>query len=233
MKTRNLNRALLVTIIFNLLMTYSIVFGNTVWDVTDDFSVDNGNPNGSWSYGWMDTDFTNFTLFESGDYTGGVPPESPIWYTESTSPKYGCVWKNTGPLVYDVATGQLSMHPGVGGYYTGGPWPDGGIPAVARWTALEGISGSCTIEGQFFPGNYDNTIQVAVRINNIQVWHGVDSGDFNLSTNVVPGDTIDFVVYGGYNSGGNTPLDATITPEPATLLLLGLGGLALLRKRRT
>ena len=32
MKTRNLNMALLVTIIFNLLMTSSIVFGNTVWD---------------------------------------------------------------------------------------------------------------------------------------------------------------------------------------------------------
>jgi Flp pilus assembly protein TadG len=65
------------------------------------------------------------------------------------------------------------------------------------------------------------------------VWNAVDSGAFNLATTVVPGDTIDFAVYGGYRAG-NTPLDVTISvvPEPATLLLLGLGGLAVIRKRR-
>jgi hypothetical protein len=223
MKTRNLNIALLVTIILVSLTGYSTVFGSTVWNITDDFSVNNGNPNGSWSYGWMDTAFMNFTLYESGDYHGPGPQASPIWYTE-TENIHGCVWENTGEPVYGTATGQLAFHPGQQG---------GWNPAVAHWTAPEGISGLCTIEGQFFSGDYDNRIQVAVRINSMQVWHAVDYGAFNLSTNVAPGDTIDFAVYGGDNSGGTTPLDATITvvPEPATLMLLGVGGL-ILRKRR-
>ena len=152
MQIRNLNRVLLVTIIFILLMNYSIVFGNIVWNITDDFSIDNGNPNGAWSYGWMDPAFMNFTLYESGDYSGSDPQARPIWYTEYTS--YGVIWKNTGEPVYGTATGQLAMHPGIGSYGTGtgGPWPDGGLPAVARWTAPEGISGLCRLKVSFSPG---------------------------------------------------------------------------------
>jgi predicted MPP superfamily phosphohydrolase len=205
MKSMNLSIISFLMVIFVMLTNNPNVLGNIVWDINNDFSVDNGNPNKPWSYGWMDKAFTSFTLYVSGDYSGGVPSGSPIWYTVDTNPMFGSVWKNTGSPIYGTATGQLAMHPGTYG---------SGLPAVTRWTAPTGASGSYNIVGRFYPGHYDNTIQVAVRINNVQVWHAVDSGAFNMNINVNTGDTIDFVVYGGNNSGGTTPLDATIIRLP-------------------
>jgi RHS repeat-associated protein len=145
----------------------------------------------------MDTGFTTFTLYEAGDYNGYSG--SPIWYTERTSrPPFGAVWKNMGSPAYGVDTGQLSLHPG-----------DASQPGVVRWTAPAGVSGPATIKGQFLTGDI-GVILVDVRINGVEVWNAVDSGTFNLSTNIVLGDTIDFAVYGGYEYG-NTPLDVKIT----------------------
>jgi hypothetical protein len=211
-------RVFYVTVLM-FLSGHSAALRAEVWDVTNDFSVDNGNPNGAWSYGWMDTDFTTFTLYETGDYS----EVGPVWYTGWASfPPLGGIIRNTsGYTVSGVSPDQLSLHPG-----------DDYQPGVARWTAPIGLSGSATIAGQFFAGD-GGIMLVDVRINGLEVWNAVDSGVFNLATTVVSGDTIDFAVYGGYG-GGSTPLDATISvvPEPVTLLLLGLGGLAVIRKRR-
>ena len=51
---------------------------------------------------------------------------------------------------------------------------------------------------------------VAVSHNSQKIWTAMDSGSFDLITNVATGDTIDFVVYGGYGYG-NTPISATIS----------------------
>ena len=58
--------------------------------------------------------------------------------------------------------------------------------------------------------------------------------NYNATLQLLAGDTITF---GGYNLDGQAAhhyvgLDAVITPEPATMSLLGLGMLALLRRRR-
>ncbi len=64
---------------------------------------------------------------------------------------------------------------------------------------------------------------------------GTDSGSFNFSVNVAPGDILNFTIYGTY-SFGNTPISATIeaVPEPRTAALLIISGVSLLvlRPRR-
>jgi len=57
--------------------------------------------------------------------------------------------------------------------------------------------------------------------------------NFNLTTTVTVGSTIDFDLGNADGwSYDNTPLAATITPEPATLTLLALGGAAVVARRR-
>ena len=189
-----------------------------VYDITADFSIDNGNPNGAWSYGWAPLDFSAFNL-----YTNHGPNGNGLsWYGwgADQSPS---VWKNTSWPVNEVPSGWVSIHPG-----------NGCEPSIARWTAPAGVTGTATITGLFLPGDSGRE-QVAVRKNNTEIWHAVDSGIFDLVTAVTPGDTIDFAVYAAY-AGGNTPVNATISvvPEPSTLLTLlsGIGGLGGLMWRR-
>jgi hypothetical protein len=214
MKMKNVRTIWFMAAVLIFLTGHSTALGDPTWDVTADFSVDNGNPNGAWSYGGMDTSFTMFTL----------DPYVNIW---GWSGNWGvpAVWKNIGSSPLGGAMpGQLALHPGSG-------------PSVVRWTAMGGVSGPATIAGQFFAGDTGQML-VDVRINGVEVWNAVDSGAFNLATTVAPGDTIDFAVYGGYTNG-TTPLDATITvvPAPSAVLLgsigVGAGLVGWLRRRRT
>lgn len=52
--------------------------------------------------------------------------------------------------------------------------------------------------------------------------------------NLLAGDTIDITIAGGADgiAADCTNMDLTIVPEPMTMALLGLGGMALLRRRR-
>jgi hypothetical protein len=157
------------------------------YTAVNDFSTENGNPNGVWSYGWMPTDFSSFNLYTNYN--------SFQWYGwgSDNSP---CIWINTGGLSYGVPTGWLSLHPG-----------NGNQPSVLRWTAP--VAGNVTVTGEFLAGD-GGTMQVAVRLDNQPWWQATDSGSFDLITNVASGTTIDFAVYGGYGFG-NTPISATIS----------------------
>jgi hypothetical protein len=64
------------------------------------------------------------------------------------------------------------------------------------------------VAGEFLAGD-PGTMQVAVRRNNLPWWNAVNAGAFDLDVNISAGNTIDFVVYGGYY-GGTTPLTANI-----------------------
>ncbi|MHB1463136.1 MAG: hypothetical protein ACYC1M_17740 [Armatimonadota bacterium] len=165
------------------------------WDVTSDFSISNGNPNGAWSYGWASLDFSSFTLYtNSGNVLWG---ERPAWYGWNGD-RTPYVFKNTAETAYGVPTGWISIHPG-----------NGKEPSIARWTAPAGVSGPVNVVGEFLPGN-GGWMQIAVRKNNSEIWHAENAGTFDLDTTIAPGDTIDFAVYGGYESG-DTPVAATIT----------------------
>lgn len=174
----------------------------TIYNPTTDFSIQNGNPNGVWSYGVMPTDFSTFTLdnqiFQPGDNFYGNAIFASYWAGEIADPSPPHIWLNTTTsTVYGIAPGQLSLHPG-----------GATEPSVLRWTSPS--NGSCTINGQFFPGHYGR-MSLGIRKSTAWLWQGTDSGVFNnLIVPVTIGDTIDFLVYGGYIAG-NTPIDLTIS----------------------
>jgi hypothetical protein len=157
------------------------------YTAVDDFSTENGNPNGVWSYAWMPTDFSSFNLYTNHN--------SYQWYGwgSDNSP---CIWLNTGAPAYGVPTGWLSLHPG-----------NGYQPSVLRGTAP--VAGNVSVTGEFLAGD-SGIMEVAVRLDNQPWWQATDSGSFDLITSVVSGTTIDFAVYGGYGFG-NTPISATIS----------------------
>jgi hypothetical protein len=63
-----------------------------------DFSLAKGNPNGSWSYGWMPTDFSIFNIYTSHDYSvfnNYATRNLFMWYTGLGSDRTPCIWINT------------------------------------------------------------------------------------------------------------------------------------------
>jgi hypothetical protein len=167
------------------------------WDLTSQFSVFNGNPNGDWSYGWMtlsggEPDATTFTLYD----TRNTDPASSAWYRAGGLPT---IWlNNLGYTAYSVPQGWNSLHP-----------DSAGDASIVRWKAPAMVDGSpIRISGQFLPGD-SGVMKVAVMLNGVKIFTSLNSGAFDLTRTVHTGDNVDFAVYGGYYSG-NTPLSATI-----------------------
>jgi hypothetical protein len=216
---RKTTYALLVSII--LASATTSLAQAAVYDATADFSVTNGNPNGVWSYGWMNSDFSG----SFNAYTNTVNTLWAQWYTAGMSSDNtpAVAYNGTSSLQYGVAPGQLTLHPG--------PQTQA---SVLRFTAP--TSGIYNISGQFFPGD-SGSMSVGVRQGSTWLWQRSDSGSFSINNyTLTSGSAIDFVVYGGYYSG-NTPLSLTISssvPEPSAILLLGAGlaSLAIVRKRK-
>ncbi len=201
-----------------LLVALSVqtLHAQTVWNPTTDFSIVAGNPNGVWTYGGMDVGFVTFTPFVSISSGGGFNH----WYT---NPQPAVGFNGGASTSFGVPPGYLTLHPG-----------PGTEPAVLRWTTPNNFTGTIDVDGQFLAGD-GGSMLLAIRRGVAVLWSGTDSGVFDLSSlAVVPGDTLDFAVYGGY-AFGNTPLELTITgiPEPAThAAVAGMVALGLAMYRR-
>jgi hypothetical protein len=199
------------------------------WTLASGFSTDT-NPSGAWSWGQSDAagDLGSFTAFAwhgtTTDY--GMP----VWSATTNGYQTGAnFWKNTTSSTYaGVLPGEISFHPGSDSHM-----------AVVRWTAP--AAGSITVTGAFGAGDLGNVDVHVIKTNGA----GIVTGDlfdvlntpstqnFNLTTTVTVGSTIDFDLGNADGwSYDNTPLAATITPEPATLTLLALGGAAVVARRR-
>jgi hypothetical protein len=183
------------------------------WNVKSDFSIANGNPSGRWTYGMVNNSvFVPYSV----SIDDGI---NQMWEASSDGPELGIKYGQSG---YGVQSGQFFLHPGPSSQ-----------ASVARWTAPAGIVSPVQVQGQFLSGDI-GVMDVGIFVNGIpQVttpyWHSTDSGAFNFSLPVSPGNTIDFAVYGSYGYG-STPLEATVTgtPEPSTLALLGVSAIGLL-----
>ena len=161
------------------------------WNAQHEFSIENGNPNGVWSYGWMPVDFSEFRLLEHPVWNGSGPQWAG-WNGDGTPG----IWRNDSQgYSYGIPPGWLSLHPG-----------PGTEPSVLRWTAP--VGGSYLIAGVFGPGDA-GWIQVAVRVDGVTVWAAPNEGVFSVKAYVPAGGTVDFMAYGGYGFG-NTALTADI-----------------------
>ncbi len=186
----------------NISQSNTVIGTTTVADIglynpTIDFSISNGNPNGVWSYGWMPNDFSTFNLYTGArmdtNYNG-----SPEWYRYEDNYLYtpNIVRNDDNVSHYNVAPGQLALHPS-----------STNQPSVLRWTAPS--DGLYNFAGLFLPGD-GGIMQVGIRQGSNWLWQGVDSGSFNFDRSLTAGQSIDFLVYGGFWAG-STPLELTIS----------------------
>ena len=210
------------------LVSHSRTASAQTWDAAGQFSSQNGNPNGVWTYGEYDNVTGLFKKYQS--FSG--PAETPAWGGDSD-----IYLNDSGHLNYGVDPGNLSLH------------ADYGTP-VLRFTAPTAgdylIDVSIGGTTQFAYGGFGNNdaILAGVNINGQADLAGSYSGLTNLFTlyqTVVlhAGDKVD--VYVGHRFiGGNTntsvTFSRTVTPEPSTtafaISALASAGFALRRRKR-
>lgn len=197
-------------------------------DFTADFNKTTNPGTTGWTYG-LETalgDNTTFSVYDAhiDDANGYFQWYSSVNHSGDNTPEVG-LNQSTHSINGD-APGQAQLHPGPNGQFS-----------IARYTVP--ASGMTTVAGQFFAGD-SGTLNEYVLLNGATQFSALSAGGdqpFGFSFSASAGDTIDFVV--GADSHGysfdTTPLSATITqavPEPSAFLGLGLGALALLRRRR-
>ena len=153
------------------------------WDATSDFSAI-ANPNGVWSSGWTPTLGGYLTIFQT---TVESPYGFPVWVDPAINDMYTPNFlKNTSNATcWGIPPGRVSLH---GGCHAN-------EYAVLRWTAP--LTASCTVHAQFLAGDSGNTSATILKNSSTTIFSvpGTNnSPSFVGIVNVVPGDTLDFVV---------------------------------------
>lgn len=225
------------------------VHASTIYDAAADFSIAS-NPNGAWSYGYLDITGTTFTPYatstnawHSPSATGEIDAWSQFSYDSGA---YSVVGKNpTGVVQRENPGGSIFIDPGAAFTHPG----NSGEKGTFRLTIP--AAGTVDISALFTPADRDSgNRDVHVYINGVDQIPGsfVVGGfagahntisDSQTAVTVTAGTIIDFSV--GYGADGvyyndATQLSASVTftpaPEPATLGLLTIGGLGFLARRR-
>ncbi|MCE9558032.1 MAG: PEP-CTERM sorting domain-containing protein [Armatimonadetes bacterium] len=214
--------------IFTLVTVSALAASSFGSDAAADFSLAS-NPNGVWTYGWSSTLAGPLTL------CGTTATLGPIiqWRGDMAADGNPSLFKNTtGSTIVSgtvtLSAFQLALHPGPNGEYS-----------ILRYTAA--AAGLYSVSAGFI-GQDATTTDVHVLLNGVSIYDNTVSGFGNSNAyagtqSLLAGDTVDVRV--GYGSNGSFFYDTTgvdfqvsAVPEPASLLALGLGAVALLRRRR-
>ena len=184
--------------------------GAATYDVFNDFSITNGNPNGVWSYGWSATLLSSLNLFPNGFVAGnGLLEWNDPNHISSGAPSVSANISNNVEGTNPPMT--AAFHPGESGEYTHYVWtaPGAGLFSLSALFSPDDVGGTdvyildngvSLFSGEVGPGNPQSY-----------------SGFFTAAA----GDKIDFAV--GVGTDGtfdfdNTGIAATIqsVPEPST-----------------
>lgn len=193
----------------------------SAFDLANDFSITNGNPNGPWTYGYTTSLGSSLIAF-SNTFTGSVDG----WYTSGLSgDNTPSVFKNmSGSAINGVDPGKAGLHSGPSGEF-----------AVARLTLS--TAATYTIAGAFGVGDI-GSVDLHILVNGVSQFSQLGTTAahaFDFDAALAAGDTVDFVVgYAGDYRWDTTPLNATVTPvpEPATMSIAAAGAIMAFRRRR-
>lgn len=207
-------------------------------DLTSDFSITNGNPNGAWSYGYMASSPTGaFTAFTSSG-TSVVGPGTFDFWSSSMSFTVPAAYKLVaGTLngynggVGGVSLGQVSLHSGSAGEL-------GAIRYTAPSAQLVDLSAFFGSGDSF--GSEGKVDTYLVHNGSTILFSSLNTGvdeNFSLSSfNLAAGDTLDMIVGQGQDGYfyDTTPVNLTVNvvPEPASMAAITIGLIGLARRRR-
>jgi len=212
----------------------------TTYDLNTDMDF-TSNPNGAWSYGYIQNGtptMYNTTVANVAGMTG-----LHVWCMDSDPDARGNVLKNTTGSDVDQPSWPNGMHWYAGKTHTMTAF-GGGYGVGIEFTAPS--AGFYDINASFLKATTgDTAVDVLVLINGSPVLSerisndNIDAAYGALNVNLAAGAKVNLVTLpvagSGMSNGGFiiTQVDATITsvPEPATLVLLSLGGLLLRRKK--
>jgi hypothetical protein len=226
-----------------LIVTLTVLFVSNIasaqsWDLNADFSTAS-NPNGAWRYG-STTSLGGFSSYSDNvavntAYANGGFSNIDGWSNGGSG--FPFVAKNNSSNIVtsvfqgDWKPGQIVMSPGIGGVFTVARWVSPvSAPNVSLFAKFRRIEGSSSVSSFFVLKN-------GVTLSSGTVFGFNTTGLYEAPISVAAGDTLDFIVGDGADGQPNTDgmeVNATVTvvPEPATMIALGAGILAVGKRRK-
>lgn len=209
------------------------------------------NPNGVWTYGGYNALPGAFTPFTSAEHLENWGSQLPS--NGGNGPFFGGEFQGYGfdtplaipAIVVNTTSSSLSPCCGISSYAPGEVFVhsandgDAGAPQynlpTFRFTAPEaGTADISSVVTQMHGGAIPVNVLLNGAIVDTQTTSGQNtsvSGSFN-DVPFAAGDTLEFVISGRASAAFDATIDFTPIPEPAALTLIGVGGLALLGRRR-